>query len=329
MVVDMVTGRKAVHFTDDVQPSGYDPDALSLPGDLVAGHFFRVDKVEKFNGRTNTTVHSEGMRVWETATGQTITQVNGKQWHRMVFHPKKPLLAVSEFPAIEIRDLVSGNTVWRQKMSAGPFASFDGADCTSMAFTPDGRHLATGHPDGTILLWPVNLPSPKPVRLAPNEIDALWSTLKDADAAKAWQAVWRLADAPEDAVPLLRKMLKPVHGAPKNITNPLLADLGGDNFAKHETATKRLKDLGLLAESALRQNLAANPPLELRQRVEALLKTIVENPPALTPEDLQTLRAVAVLSRIQSPPARQILEDLANGVESAPLTLAAKAALGS
>jgi len=78
----------------------------------------------------------------------------------------------------------------------------------------------------------------------------------------------------------------------------------------------------------LRESLKANPPLETRQRIELLLKGIAETPPKLTQDELRDLRAVAVLSRIQSPQARQILEALAKGVESAPLTNAAKAALG-
>jgi hypothetical protein len=107
-----------------------------------------------------------------------------------------------------------------------------------------------------------------------------------------------------------------------------LADLAGDVFAKRDAASKQLRDLGILAESALRQRLKADPPLELRLRIEGLLKSIAETPPALTPEALRDLRAVAVLAQIDSPQARQILEDLTQGADSALLTVAARADLG-
>jgi RNA polymerase sigma factor (sigma-70 family) len=325
-VTNLETAKKVSQIEDDRKyytTVSNARDAISQDGSLIVGECTKA----KEKGE----IASDGVAVWETATGKRIAHFKTNNSCQLAFHPNMRLVAVDDYSAgILLWDVATSAAVATRKMPGGERSnSAHGSLASCMAFTPDGRHLATGHPDGTILLWPVDLPSPNPVRLTPNEIDSLWSTLKDADAAKAWQAVWRLADAPEDAVPFLRKMLKPVPGAPKDITGPQLIDLGSDVFAKRETATKRLKDLGLLAEPALRQSLSANPPLELRQRIEALLKSIVESPPGLTPEVLQTLRAVAVLSRIQSPQARQILEDLAKGVESAPLTLAAKAVLGS
>ena len=100
------------------------------------------------------------------------------------------------------------------------------------------------------------------------------------------------------------------------------------SFAKRDAASKRLKELGVSAEPALRKRLADNPPLETRLRVELLLKSIAEAPQPLTTEDLRSLRAVAVLARIHSTRARQILEELAHGPNSAPLTVAARATLG-
>src|SRR5262249_17696495 len=114
-----------------------------------------------------------------------------------------------------------------------------------LAFTPDGRRLATGHPDGTILFWDVDLPVPKPGHLSTDEVNALWTALKHADPAKAWQAVWRLADSPDNVLPLLRDRVKPVESAAAEITGRLLADLDSASFAKREAASKRLKDLGV------------------------------------------------------------------------------------
>jgi hypothetical protein len=196
-----------------------------------------------------------------------------------------------------------------------------------MAFTPDGKRLATGHADGTILFWDLQLPASNPLHLPPNEIEALWADLRDADAAKAWQAVWRLADSPAEVVPFLAGKLKSSPSAPAATAGPLLADLDSGSFAKREAAAKQLTDLGLLAESALRAALTAKPSLEVRQRVEAILKAIADNQRPLTPEELRDTRAVAVVGSIATPQARQVLEGLTRGAPSARLTLAAKAAI--
>jgi hypothetical protein len=224
--------------------------------------------------------------------------------------------------------VVSGKVVATLRMPKGHTSSTTRGSLTScLAFTPDGRRLATGHPDGTILLWNIDLPVSAPVPLAAKNIDSLWNDLMDADAAKAWRSVWHLADSPDEVVPFLHKRLKPFALAPDEITRPLLTDLDNASFAKRDAAHKRLLELGLAAEPALRARLKDNPALETQRRVEALLKTIVEAPQHLTPESRRNVRAVAVLARINSPAARDILKTLTKGVESARLTCAANAAL--
>jgi WD40 repeat protein len=298
-------------------------DAISPDGSLIAGQCTQ----QKENGW----ISSAGVGVWETATGKKIAQFKTNNGAcQLSFLPKMRLVAIDDYYAgVQFWDLVTGKVVATRKMPEGERSNTNhGSLASCLAFTPDGRNLATGHADGTILIWNLELPIPKSVRLTTEEIASLWSTLQDADAAKAWQAVWRLTDAPDDSVPFLRNSLKPVPGAPKDVTDPLLADLGSDVFVKREAANKLLKDLGFSAEPALRQRIDANPPLELRQRIEALLKIIGETTQPMTPEILQSLRGVAVLARVNSPQARQVLEGLTKGVDSAPLTAAAKGALG-
>jgi hypothetical protein len=117
-----------------------------------------------------------------------------------------------------------------------------------------------------------------------------------------------------------------VSTAPVELTRKLLADLDGDSFEAREAAVKRLKELGLQAEPALRAALQAKPSLEQKRRIEALLAELVVVPPP-TPEELRQLRAVIVLERIDSPEARHLLEELAKGPQSARLTRQAMAAL--
>jgi hypothetical protein len=194
-----------------------------------------------------------------------------------------------------------------------------------LAFTRDGRRMATGHPDSTILLWDVHLPALSSTSLSATQLQERWADLADTDAAKAWQAVDRLAQAPDDALAFLGGRLKPAPIAAADVTGKLLAELDSDSFAVREAAARRLKALGLQAEPALRAALKADPPLEQRRRIEELLAALREPPP--TQEELRQLRAVIVLERIGTPPARQLLDEVARGPESARLTRQAHAAL--
>src|SRR5439155_11904998 len=61
----------------------------------------------------------------------------------------------------------------------------------SLALSKDGKTLATGSNDSTVLLWDVaELTKPLTVaKVTPTakELEALWQDLGDADAAKAYQ----------------------------------------------------------------------------------------------------------------------------------------------
>src|SRR5262249_24487092 len=152
----------------------------------------------------------------------------------------------------QVWDVVTGKVVWVRRMPEEIRSGTTwGSYASSLAFSPDGRRLATGHPDSTILVWDVPLP-PRPLPLAAGELEALRRDLEGADAARAWRAVWRLADVPGEALTHLRARLKPHQPAPAETTRPLLEDLDSDSFTRREAATKRLKELGPLAEPALR-----------------------------------------------------------------------------
>ncbi|HTU89812.1 MAG TPA: hypothetical protein VMF69_06935 [Gemmataceae bacterium] len=107
----------------------------------------------------------------------------------------------------------------------------------------------------------------------------------------------------------------------------LLADLDSDSFKLREAAVKRLKELGLQAEPALRAALAAKPSLEQRRRIEAILAALSEMPEKPAPEELRQLRALIVLERIGTPEARRLLDEAAKGPPSARLTHQAQACL--
>ena len=222
----------------------------------------------------------------EATTGKKIGELKtNSSAAQLAFHAGNRLVAVADADGIQLWDIATAKQVAMRKMP--PEVPGKQRSCVScVAFAPDGRHLATGHPDGMIFIWNIDLPVAKPAQLAPKELDSLWTDLVATDASLAWRAVWRLADAPDEAALLvLGDKVKRFAAAPRETTAPLaLADLESDNFAKRDASNKRLHDLGVLAEPALRERLKANPPLELRRRLELLLDAITETPPPLTRE---------------------------------------------
>lgn len=124
----------------------------------------------------------------------------------------------------------------------------------------------------------------------------------------------------------MKVRLKPIAPVPPPLLRSLLEDLDSDQFAVREAAQKKLHTLGERVASSLRAELKAKPSLEKRRRLEEVLARLdAIGPPS--GDSLRALRAVQVLERIGSLEARQLLEELGRGVESARQTQAANEAL--
>jgi WD40 repeat protein len=240
-------------------------------------------------------------RVWEVATGRVIADL-----------PITTLDVAASAP--DGRRLASayGNwvAVWdvglRSKLADRPAP----ARIETMVFSPNGRTLATGHADGTILLWPVPAPVPDG-RWSESEASSTWDALADDLPANVYPALWQLTDYPAEAVQFLRRKAA-LHAAagPDEFAN-LVAGLDSGRFADREAATKKLRELGRAAEGPLRQALKRAPSAEQVARIEALLAGLE---PAARPrgDDLRAIRAVAVLEAIGTPEARQVLAEWAD-----------------
>jgi hypothetical protein len=152
-----------------------------------------------------------------------------------------------------------------------------------------------------------------------------WADLAGADAARAYRAAWALVDRPGETVAFLRQRLRPVAPAKPQRLRRLIAELDSDSFEARKQATAELKELGPAAAAAVRQALAGRPSAEQRRRLEDLLHRMAA--PTLSAEELQAVRAVAVLEHIGTPAARELLATLASGVADARRTREAKVAL--
>jgi hypothetical protein len=317
-VIDLVSGRRIAQLARRDKDQAERPYAVSTDGALAVGGLAQP------NGPA-------GGGVWEAHTGKFVMQFPTRWWFGCVaFHPDGRHIAINGLDDdVYLVDVTTGKTVATFPMPEKiPAGTTKGSYVNCMAFAPDGRRLATGHPDGSILLWEVKLPRRPPAALGAGEAEALWADLAHADAARAWRAVWRLSDSPDAALPLARKHLQPVLPAPAAVTRPLVADLDSDDFTKRAAATTGLRKLGFRAVPALEVQRAGNVSVEAKRRIAALLEEMEKAPSDRTPEALAHLRAVAALARMESPAARTALAELAKGVRLAPVTRAAQAALG-
>jgi WD40 repeat protein len=200
-----------------------------------------------------------------------------------------------------------------------------------VAFAPNGKTLVSGATDTTVLLWDSTalrkeLQAPLAEELSARDLEALWGDLAGADGVRAFQAVRRLAGASGQAVPFLRRQVKPaVAIAPEKIAG-WIADLQSEKFGVRARAAANLLKAGEQAVPALQKLRGSPPSLETRSRVESLLDKLTGG--TLTPEQLRLTRAVEALERMGSPEARALLRTLAGGVPGTLTTREAEAALG-
>lgn len=250
----------------------------------------------------------------EAITGRTILDLGSEDFG---LSPDGRILAeVSS--TVTLRETATGREIVR--LTGG-----QRGHVTFLAFSPDGRTLATGAADSTVLVWDwqelCGLKGAKGKR-APA---ALWAALAAMDAATAYRAIGALAADPRTAVSLLERHLRPVRAEDWEPARRLLKDLESNRFAVRQRAQRELAKLPAEWEPLLRQVLLADPPLEVRRRLEPLL----EAPPMRrwSPRMVRRLRALYVLELAGTPRAKELLRRIASGIPEARLTQEARAAL--
>jgi WD40 repeat protein len=193
-----------------------------------------------------------------------------------------------------------------------------------VAFAPDGRPVASGGRDSSILVWDATGQggAARPAAIGPDakELEALWADLTGTDAARAYRAMWSLAEAPTGSLPLFRERLRPAHAVDVEQLARVIAALDSDRFEVREKASAYLQEVAAAAESALRKRLEDRHSPEARRRIEQALEAVGGE------EQLRMLRALATLERIGAPAVSQ-LQTLARGAPGARLTQEAKASL--
>jgi RNA polymerase sigma factor (sigma-70 family) len=270
--------------------------------------------------------HKQCVSVWKLATATEIHRfrVPGMQ-SVSAFSPSGRYLATgssrmnmarsptAEEKIVRVWEIATGKQV-------ASFAGHDG-DITALSYAPNGRSLASGSGDSTILIWDVIGRLHKDARpLTAAELDARWASLFGTDAAGAFRTIGELVVAGDAAVAYLKKQLVPVpipDAALVLRATQLIADLGSDEFAVRQKAAMELEKMGDSAAGALRNTLATPLSLEARRRVEHILSGLDGKE---APFHVRNGRALEALELIATPAARDLLRLLATGEPSARLT---------
>jgi WD40 repeat protein len=309
---DVATGQEELRF----RPGGYPVIHLAFTGDG--------------NSLVSSTCLSDGstVEVWTVAKGKRVHEFpaaadgGNNSWRGsapIALTQDGKLLATSA-PGhiVVVRDVTTGQEIRRLSGHKGPI--------TALAFSPDGQTLASGSQDTTILLWSLAAADKKPAQTdGAKELEQCWNSLTDQDPGSSYPAMWTMAKSRDAAVAFLKKRVQPAPQRDPMRIAQLVEKLGAGPAEQRDAARTELRLFGQTAEPALYAALRGKVPLPVRVQVEKLLATIAEHP--IAPEELQRLRGVQVLEMIGTSEAIGLLEDLASGDVTAPLTRDANAAL--
>lgn len=283
----------------------------------------------------NNNYNNQSQKIYDAVTGGEVRTLEGSTNFNGVtataLSPDRRLLAFGSQRNVYTPEGILPSKICVWEVASGSIryelAGVPGA-ITSLAFSRDGKTLASGGSDTTILLWDLAPKAEKADPLKPGDVDELWRSLEALNAKKAEEAMRALAARPTETLPFLKEHLKPAAGLKADAKQiaKLIGELDNSRYAVREAAMRDLERLGNHARDAVQETLKKTGLTpEMRERLEKLTEKI--NKPDTGAEWVRPLRGVELLERIGTPEAAAQLKDLAAGGD-APPTRIAKEALG-
>jgi hypothetical protein len=166
---------------------------------------------------------------------------------------------------------------------------------------------------------------PNSTELDEKQLEQVWDGLGDNEAARGVQAC-AILYGDKKSIPFLKKKLVPANFAVPEVDEKVVTRLIGDlESEEFRTREKAMTELGKMApailtqlEKALKEATSAEQRTRLARLVETAKGRSVQT---------QGRRALEVLVALQTPAAKDLLENLSRGPEKEWLTTAAKEAL--
>ncbi len=183
-----------------------------------------------------------------------------------------------------------------------------------------------------VLVWDaapgIAAPAPRPLDDVARQEH--WAALASDSGESAIRAIWAFAEAGDAVVPYLAGHLASNAEAAALHARiaRLVRELDDDRFEAREGASRELREVGLAAESAVREALASSASLELRLRADLLLAHFARSDETPSPGNVRRSRAIRILECIGTPAARAALTTLAETAVSPRERGEAQAALG-
>jgi WD40 repeat protein len=189
-----VVGGRVIDDNDRIawRSLAFSPDGTAIAAILSSG-FGRErieDRIALYEPRTGRVI-----RRWNDSGNPSLT------YEQLNFSPDGRLLASSDDDIVHVWEVATGREI----------RTFRGhrAEIRALAFSSNGRRLASSSLDRTVLIWDLSLRSGGHPESQGRAITDFWEELTGEDAARAYDAQWRLAAVPEVSVPYIAQRLKP------------------------------------------------------------------------------------------------------------------------
>jgi WD40 repeat protein len=163
------TGTERLRLPLSEGESAYTPFALSRDAALAASGIRQ--EINQPNARGSEMI---AVQVWETATGLPVLRLKMSELGCLAFTPDGRGLLAAGREELALWDLASGKVVARRPAPSFYYGMYGPSFVSAWALAPDGRTLATGHTDTTVLLWDLPAPPRAAVSLTAREWEELW-----------------------------------------------------------------------------------------------------------------------------------------------------------
>lgn len=265
------------------------------------------------------------IHVWEVATGKELAMFYGheKPVQDLAFSPDGRLLAsASRDGVVLIREILSNEHLTALEVPSAVAAnSGKSVWVTAVAFSPDGRYLATGDNTSSVILWDVRkagIEEPDQAPLTAERLNGAWEDLAQFDVRRARKAVYTLGNQPEVSLPYLAERLNEIVTVPgEEQVRRLIHDLDSDDYMVRERATQALRQQLDVAADVLKRELRRALSAEVRFRIRLILGSAGQSGPRFSQAQLfRFKRLIQVLEGMEQPQSVELLKLLAEKLPS-------------